>query len=254
MNLIVGGDSVIGRAIASVWDRAGVKYLLSTRRKEQVSAKCLYVDLAHQDWDELDGKGFDAVVFCAAITKLSTCEDNPEYSRRVNVTSTSRLAEFLSKRSKYLLFLSSNQVFDGSMPNRQCSDAVCPINEYGRQKVDAEKGFFQIPNAAVLRLTKVIHPQWLLLKQWGDELMKQCPIEVYGDMFLAPVSIEAAVNKINTLCDACVPGLHHLPSGKDISYYDFVSRHFAGLQGVEGLIHKVSAPKARLYPRYTSLI
>ena len=123
---------------------------------------------------------YNAVVFCAADTKLADCEEHPEVTAKINVEATIALANFLRLRGAHLLLLSTNQVFDGSLPNRKVSEQVCPVNEYGRQKAEAERLILQMPRSAVLRLTKVVHSDLPLLKQWESSLQAGQPIEAFN--------------------------------------------------------------------------
>lgn len=253
-NLIVGGDSVIGNSLATAWNKAGVPYFLSTRKREKVRPDCPYIDLSSYDWNALEEYDFDSVVFCAAITNLSACEDDPQSSYLVNVDATLKLAQFVSKKAKYLLFLSSNQVFDGTQPMRKVGDPVCPINEYGRQKLVAENGVLRNENSAILRLTKVIHPTLSLLVHWEKDLKNGRAIDVYGDMSLAPVYMYEVIEKIMSMIQRKDFGIHHLPSKRDVSYYDFVLDYFKHIPDIRALVRKVSSKRGVLYPQFTSLM
>ena len=164
MHLIVGGDSIIGQHIRTCWEKKKIPFLSTTRVKDRVSKERPFIDLEKNIWDLPEGQRFDSVVFCAAITKLKACEENPSLSYQINVTATNQLATFLISRSNYLLYLSTSQVFDGSKPYRKLNENTCPISEYGRQKAYAEEHFMSLPNAGILSLTKVINNEWVFLR------------------------------------------------------------------------------------------
>jgi len=257
LNLIVGGDGAIGSALANFWDRNDVPYMATTRNPDKVDTQHPYLNLASLDWGDLGGFQYDCVVFCAAVTKLAECEDNLVYSRLVNTVATIELAQFLSSQSRYMLLLSTNQVFDGSVPWRVATDEVCPVNEYGRQKAMAEKGFLEMSNVGVLRLTKVIYPDMPLLKVWRDSLLQGIPIDVYRDMYLSTAMIEDVVVAIVAMCQNGKKGIHHIVSGSDVSYYDFVLAYFSDLGSLDALVRGVSMPvnlrEKFSYPRFSSL-
>jgi len=65
------------------------------------------------------------------------------------------VTERLQVQGSFVIFLSSNQVFDGTTPYRHSDEAVCPLNEYGRQKAAFENWLLgRSKPAAILRLTK----------------------------------------------------------------------------------------------------
>lgn len=239
MYLIVGGDSTIGRALSNYWTKINIPHCTSTRRREQVNQTRPYVDLASKDWTDLKRGRYDAVVFCAAVTKLVECEDHPETTAKINVEATIALANFMGLRGSHLLLLSTNQVFDGSMPIRKVSDQVCPANEYGRQKVEAERLILQTPRSAVLRLTKVVHPDMLLLKQWEMRLKAGQPIEAFVDISIAPISLGDVVKRVDKLIRNRKIGIYHLSGKSEISYYSFARNYFRTIANAETLIKKL---------------
>ena len=257
MYLIIGGDSIIGKALSAFWEEKKIPYCASTRHSEQVNQKRPYIDLASLIWRQLQTGQYDAVVFCAAATKLADCEEYPEATRAINVEATLALARFMALRGSYLLFLSTNQVFDGTKPHRKVSDHVCPINEYGRQKVDAEQLIRQEPRSAVLRLSKVIYPDLPLLRQWESHLQAGQSIEAFTDMYLAPISLEKVVKRIDHLVQNKETGIFHLSGEKDVSYYSFAKSNFSNIPNADKLIGKSRVSEANFLglqsPRYTSL-
>lgn len=257
MHLIVGGDSTIGAGLSQFWRDRGIPHHASTRRVALVSALRPYMDLGERRWSTALENRYEAVVFCAAVTKLADCEGYPEKAKQINVDGTLALATALSRESAYLLLLSTNQVFDGSKPHRKVSEPVCPINEYGRQKAEAEQRILQLPNSAVLRLTKVIHPELPLLRQWEADLKAGKPIEASTNMHLAPIPLEEVVRKIDKLVRNKSTGIHHLSGEKDVSYYEFAASYFRKFNNIEKLIRQSTIRTSQLIissvPRYTSL-
>jgi dTDP-4-dehydrorhamnose reductase len=78
----------------------------------------------------------DVVLVAAADAYVEGCERDPAATRAINVTAVERLIT-LAPRATVVVF-SSEYVFEGSAGPYAEDDAVAPINEYGRQKVDLE--------------------------------------------------------------------------------------------------------------------
>ena len=165
MVLIVGGDSAIGTALSKYWENRKILFHSSTRHKELQSDSRPVYDLANtRTFKKL--LDYDSAVFCAAITDMLACEHKPKKTRSVNVSGTIDLIKKLSINKTHILLLSSNQVFDGKYPFQHCCTPRNPINEYGKQKAEVEEFIENIPNSCILRLTKVLHPDLRLLKNW----------------------------------------------------------------------------------------
>ena len=144
---IVGGDSLIGSALASYLSRTGHKVIASTRHKDISAKNRIYLDLKESsDRWALPGKQ-DTAVLCAGITDVADCERKPEETARVNVEATCILADKLVKAGTRIIFLSSNQVFDGTSPYPSPMDSISPITEYGIQKAETERRLLSLfPN------------------------------------------------------------------------------------------------------------
>ena len=220
-SLIVGGDSAIGRNLKVFWEKLGIKFHASTRHLDVVSHERPYIDLTDGVWDAIHDIRYDSVVFCAAITGLANCENNPSFSHRVNVENTLNLARLLSRNAEYLLFLSSDQVLGGSIGGHGENKLSDSKSEYGRQKAEAEVGFMSLSNAGVLRLGKVVHEDWPLFRNWKKRLRAGERIEAYVNLNLAPVRIEDVVLKIDELLKAKEPSIARFAASEEISYFMF---------------------------------
>lgn len=98
----------------------------------------------------------DVVFHCAALSNTWYCEQHPEESHRVNVQGTVRLAKACKLTGAKLVFMSSDQVYNGTpilgpLPE---DTLLQPVNVYGRQKLEAEqRARWNLPDAVGLRLT-----------------------------------------------------------------------------------------------------
>ena len=136
--LIVGADGMVGRAMVNrlvqtgkpVWETSHLPYTASDRR--------VFLDMTQDVSAWHPPEPVTAAVICAAVTSLEHCQSYPEESHWFNVYSTLIVAEKLVANGAFLVFLSTSQVYDGSLPFRKASDAVCPQTEYGRQKAFVE--------------------------------------------------------------------------------------------------------------------
>ena len=99
----------------------------------------------------------DTVIHLAAISDIGESERNPELSRLVNVNGTENLAICAKEWGigGRFLFASSDQVYSGNNSDGRLnkeSDALSPINLYGREKAEAEERVFSLlPEAMGLR-------------------------------------------------------------------------------------------------------
>ena len=90
-DLIVGGDGLIGRALADARRARGRRVAATTRRQGSEGAGRPLLDLAAPlDPDDLPGAV--CCIITAATTSVVACRDHPAETRRVNVTAPISLA------------------------------------------------------------------------------------------------------------------------------------------------------------------
>lgn len=98
-----------------------------------------------------------AVIHPAAMAGIDACQANPVQARRVNAEIAKELADLCSRHGARLIFVSTDNVFDGKSGGYAEDDPVSPINYYGRTKVEGERAVREsLPDSAVARLSLVM--------------------------------------------------------------------------------------------------
>jgi dTDP-4-dehydrorhamnose reductase len=205
---------MVGSALLARVRQAGLCALGTTRRPDRVNEECLRLDLADdlQQWRPPQPVE-------VAEARIQACKDNPAATARVNVEGLSQLAKSLQSQGAFVIFLSTNQVFDGSVPFRSPLDPCCPVTEYGRQKAEAERRFLQSGGAgAIVRFTKILGPRTPLFATWAVSLRRGQRIQPFSDMTLAPVPLSCAVNVLLLIAARRLPGIFHVSGDRDVSY------------------------------------
>jgi len=98
----------------------------------------------------------DVVLHCAALSNTWYCEQHPEESHRVNVQGTVKLAKACKRTGAKLIFMSSDQVYNGTPLLGPLKEDVVlqPVNFYGQHKLEAEqRALWNNPDSVGLRLT-----------------------------------------------------------------------------------------------------
>jgi dTDP-4-dehydrorhamnose reductase len=225
--LIIGAESLIGSSLRHYWRQAGHDVAGTYLECADPSADHLRLDLRQPPtaWPGLPS--CDATIICSGITSLETCRRDPAASQLINVTRILDLIRCLHGRTGLLLFLSSNLVFDGSRPHRNANDPVCPRTEYGRQKAAVESGLSsQDVPWTVVRLTKVMHPRFALLQQWGSSLQAGHSIQPFSDFVCAPIPLNLVINGLARVAAEKRTGIWQFSATNDIAYSD-MARHMA---------------------------
>jgi len=244
--LIIGVDSQIGSSLQKTLKYNNFNVFGTTRRRERVNSTTLFFDLANPIID-FHLSQFDTVVICSAITEIYKCEQEAEECERVNVKNTIQLIDNCTAQNCFIIFLSSNSVFDGCQPFYNIDAKPNPKSNYGRFKLAVELYIRKNINfsACVLRITKVITDKSHFIEQWNQECIEGKEIVVFTNRFLSPVPVNIAVNSILLLIEKQLSGLYHLGSDEEISYYDYAKQVFAKNERALSLLKPVSDPSIK---------
>lgn len=246
--LVVGADGLIGHALTNHLMCAGKSVIETTRRIDTISERRVLLDLGGNISNWQPSEQISVAYLCAAESSLERCWINPLHSRRVNVQSTAAMTKMLVENGTFVIFPSTNLVFDGSIPFRKADDPVCPVTEYGRQKAEAERRILALGDMiSIVRLTKVLVPNMPLLKGWIQALQNGEIIHPFSDMVMAPVSLPFIVNTLQRIAEERLPGIVQISSEKDVTY-EQIARHIAQRIGAyPDLIQPVSSKEAGVH-------
>ncbi len=255
-HLIIGGDSTLGAAIAAALRERGERVEVTGRRDDAAWR----VDLAEpaERW-RLPGR-VDVAYLCAAVTSLAACEAEAKATWTVNVTRTVELGRRLAEAGARVVFLSTNQVFDGTVERPTVTTSVGPASAYGKQKAAAEAGLAALPGgAAVVRITKVLGPAVPLFERWAAAWGRGETVEAFDDMSFAPVTVRHAVRAVAAA--GGTPGgggragadIVHVSASQDVTYHAAAVRLAARLGVDAGLVRAGSWRDAGLDPRHVPL-
>lgn len=212
---------MIGRHLYERLKRTGKQVLYTTRRKREQKNNSIYLDLEENPVSWVPPEGIKTAFFCAAQTSTIFCEQNMDTSRKINVVNTIKIIEKLSQKKIPVIFLSSNQVFDGVFPYPDETFPTSPKTVYGYQKLQVEEYLKNIPfKHSIVRVTKIIHPKYPLFNNWVSSLKQEIPISPFYDSFFSPVAIDYFVTVLLKLAEVKEGGTWHVSGNKDLSYYE----------------------------------
>ena len=147
--LITGGTGFLGRRTATYFQNLGFRVLTPSHGELDITDR-----EAVRNWFRENRP--EAVIHTAAISDTGLCQQQPEWSEKINVGGCVHLAESCAEIGAKLVICSSDQVYFGSsLPGPHGEDEeVTPVNVYGNQKLRAEQKCLEIlPETVCLRLS-----------------------------------------------------------------------------------------------------
>ncbi|MBW2345893.1 MAG: sugar nucleotide-binding protein [Deltaproteobacteria bacterium] len=244
VTLVVGADSMIGQAMITYLTDAGELVIGTTRRPEQTEKDRILLDLSENLSGWKPPRPVKTAYICAGVTRLDDCRRDPLRSARINVTGTCALAKALMEQGAFVVFLSTNQVFDGRIPHVRPDHPRSPKSEYGWQKAKAERILGQWPkNVATVRLSKVLGPD-SLFTEWSRFLKADRIIRPFTDMVLSPVPLDTVVSALGRIGDRRSGGSWQISGERDVSYARAAKWGADVLESDSGLVQPWSMAEA----------
>ncbi len=244
--MVVGGTGLVGNALVREWQRRGAGVTAATYHCHP-SADFQRLDMQDEAAVRrmLKEAAPSIVAVPAANPHVDYCELHPQETRRVNVEGTLNVARACKDAGVPMVFFSSDYVFDGKKELYTEKDAVCPINEYGRQKAETEAGVLAAsPSNLVVRTSGAYGWQWEpknFVLQIRAKLSQGERMKVASDLFYNPTSADNLAEIVVELCAAGLGGVFHAVGGERIGRHDFAVKvaHSFGLDA--GLLEPVSS-------------
>lgn len=151
--IVTGASGLLGREIYRVlkgegWDVLGLSF---SRTRGELRA----VDLREKDEVEsVLGEHRPAlVVHAAAERRPDVVQNDLESARALNVSATEQLAQLCQQQGCFLVYISSDYVFDGKNAPYAPDASPNPLNAYGQSKLDGEKVVVETcKDSAILRI------------------------------------------------------------------------------------------------------
>ena len=219
---IVGASGLVGWNLRKCLLKKGCEVFgtYHSRKKEGL----VRFDLVSGEFDLFDG--LDAVVIAGGMTRLDDCVKDRVYSRKVNVERTVALISSLAEMGIKPVFLSSEQVFEGTKGNYRETDETSPLTFYGRMKREVEKYMEKnLDEYLVFRLSKTysrnledggIFAETVCALQYGKK------VKAAWNLFFNPTDVTLVCNGIINSLKKRLNGIFHLADKRVMSRYDFI--------------------------------
>lgn len=130
--LVTGASGQLGYDVERELERRGIEHLGTSSRELDITDREAVEHL-------MQSYRPDAVIHCAAYTKVDLAEDEPERCWAVNADGTRNLAAACREIGAKLLYISTDYVFPGTGERSyETGDPTGPVNTYGRSKLAGE--------------------------------------------------------------------------------------------------------------------
>ncbi|ADC66511.1 dTDP-4-dehydrorhamnose reductase [Ferroglobus placidus DSM 10642] len=222
---ITGGSGLLGSKLAEIALEKGYEVYSGYNSHKPEFGKPVKFDLANSDSvvRAISEVKPDVIVHSAALTDVDRCEVEKDLAYKINVEGTKIVAEMARKVGAYMVYISTDYVFDGERGMYKEEDETHPINYYGYTKLLGEKYCrdFCIARTCVIygakpASGKVNFALWLINKLENGESVK-----IVTDQFITPTLNTNLAKMVFECAERKLKGVFHLAGATRVSRFEF---------------------------------
>lgn len=164
------------------------------------------------------------VVHAAAWTDVDGCARDPQRAFHVNTMGTRRVALACQRLEARMVYISTNEVFDGTRREPYCEDDLPgPVNAYGASKLAGERATRELVRRSfIVRTSWIYGPGGRNFPTKVLELSRTRPeLPMVADEVASPTYTSDLAAAIAHLLEADRPGIYHLTNEGSCSRYEF---------------------------------
>jgi dTDP-4-dehydrorhamnose reductase len=228
--LITGATGLLGSRLTQLAAAAGheVHSAYHTRRPSQGTPLPLDINSKVDVEKAVRLNAPDALIHAAAITDVDLCELNPELAMRVNGTATGFLAQECRRVGSFMVYISTDYVFDGRQGQYKEDDQPNPINTYGLSKLHGEEQVRRIDGDFCIARTSVLYG-WGRKERpnfatWIHENLRRVQrINVVTDQQVSPTLNTNLAKMLLEVTERRLKGPIHLAGATRLTRYEFAT-------------------------------
>ncbi|MEM1703968.1 MAG: dTDP-4-dehydrorhamnose reductase [Zestosphaera sp.] len=193
----------------------------------------------------------DVIMHAAAYTDVDGCEVNREKAYRINYLATSAIARIAGKVKAFVVYVSTDYVFDGEKGMYKENDLPNPVNYYGFTKLLGEVAISSIlpETSLIVRTSGLYGYSPTGKKNFGiisfEKLLRGEEVYAFYDQILSPTYAYALAMELIKIVEKKITGIIHL-AGERLSRYEFARTLAKVLGADDALIKPISVNDVKL--------
>lgn len=222
--LITGASGLLGSKLAELAVKHGYEVYSGYNRNKSIRGKPVKLDVSDKEAVKNAFKHIkpEAVIHTAALTDVDKCETEKESAWKINVEGTQNIVEECKKYNAFLVYVSTDYVFEGSKGMYKEEDKCKPVNYYGFTKLEGEKKVSTLDEWCIARASviyganpatgKTNFALWVL-----ESLRKGEPIRVLADQWVSPTLNINLSEMVLEALEKRLTGIFHLAGATRVS-------------------------------------
>ena len=227
--LVTGGSGLLGSKLVEILVKRGHEVYSGYNLHKPLNGYPVKADISNR---EEIRKAFniskpEAVIHAAALTNVDKSEVNKELAWKVNVLGTRNIAELAKQYNAFLIYVSTDYIFDGEKGMYKENDKPNPINYYGFTKLKGEEEIQKTTSNYCIARSSVIYGStpaagkvnfalWIM-----EKLRKGEKINIITDQWNSPTLNTNLAEMLTEILERKITGIYHLAGATRINRYNF---------------------------------
>ena len=230
--LITGASGLYGSKLAKLATERNHKVFSGYSKNQTYSGIPMQFDVSDKNSVKraFEKAKPEVVVHAAALTDVDKCETNNALAWRINVEGTRNISEEVQRSGAFLIFASTDYVFNGEMGRYKETDIPDPISYYGYTKQEGEELVKEANEAYCIVRASVIYGStpaagkinfalWLINKLKNNEQAK-----ILTDQWNSPTLNTNMAEMTLEIIERKLTEIYHISGATRISRYDFAKQ------------------------------
>jgi len=226
--LVTGASGLLGSNLAYMASNDFEVYATYNTNHVSISGcKCLKLDLINiNDVSKvIDAIKPDLIIHCAANTNVDYCEKNHVEAWNQNVKGTENIARAAEKYNAYMIYVSTDSIFDGARGNYAEDDIPNPINYYAQTKLEGERVLQKYNIDYLIARTNIYGWNCLNKNSFAEwivhSLQAYNKITLFNDVYFSPILINNLIDVLFDLYQKGICGVYHISGSERCSKLQF---------------------------------
>lgn len=211
---LTGADGLVGSRIIELL-RQNFEFIPLSQKSMDITDK-------DKVWQILKNLNFDFFLHLAAYTNVAEAEKNKELCFKINVEGTKNVFEAVETKGKKFIYISTDFVFDGTVPPYFEDSKPNPPGIYGQSKYQGEK--IVKDEAMIIRISYPYRAKFEkkpdFFRKIKTYLEEKKPLKMIIDSLMTPTFIDDIAYGLKYLINNYSPEIYHLVGTKAISPYE----------------------------------
>src|SRR3972149_9966856 len=227
--LITGASGLYGSKLANLAEKNGHKVFSVYNQHQAAFGRPVRLEISDKEQVQkiFEEVAPEVVVHAATLTDVDKCELNKELAWKTNVEGTENIARATKTENAFLMYISTDYVFNGETGQYKETDSPDPINYYGLTKLRAEEQVKTITNDYCIARASVIYGATpaagkINFALWiHNSLKKGEKAKALVDQWNSPTLNTNLARMSLEIIEKRLRGTFHLSGATRISRYDF---------------------------------